>query len=217
MKKLNSYQRKALRLFFASRLPLLRAEYSKQGEKTGKRSTGIVGKFAEGLRIILNSEPTDIMRCRAANRTDIRIGRNVLIEVKTGSGAVAYAEDTLLGYFTPEDLGNPDLVLKGCNHVLWMPFPPMVTETILNLNDEQATQALLELVLKNSWLFTRDEFLNLLNYMGKNGLRSMLKLSKQPKQQKIGYQINIQSIGPVPESKFWDAIAGKPTAYEVLL
>lgn len=203
MKKLNSHQRKALNLFFASRLPMLRRELK-------KGSTGVVGKFSEGLRIILNAKPTDIMRCRAANRADIRIGRNLLIEVKTGSGAVAYAEDTLMGFFTKEDL-TAENVLKGCKEVIWMPFPVMPAEDIVNLPDPEAVQAMMELVLKNAWIFSREEFINLLTVMGKNGLKSSLHLTKN------GRQVNIQTISAKMESKFWDAIEGKPTAYEELL
>jgi hypothetical protein len=203
MKKLNSAQRKALELYFTARLPLLRKELLKS-------STGVVGKFAEGLRILLNQRPTDVLRCRAANRSDIRIGRNLPIEVKTGCGAVSYAEDTELGYFTKDDL-NADHVMIGSREIIWMPFPTMTGWDIVNLPDPEAVQYLLEQVLKNSWCFTRDEFIALLEAMGKNGLASSLHTTKN------GRQINIQTISPKMESKFWDFVEGRPTAYEELL
>lgn len=203
MKKLNSYQRRALEQFFTSRLPMLRRELE-------KGSTGVVGKFMEGLRTILNEKPTDAIRCRAANRPDIRIGRNLPIEVKSGCGSLAYAEDTELGYFTKEDLTDR-YVIRGSREIVWMPFPITTPQEIVNLPDAEAVQALLELILKNSWCFTRDEFIQLLENMGKNGLASSLHITKH------GGQINIQTISPKMESKFWDMVEGRPTAYEVLI
>ena len=203
MKKLNSRQRKALELYFLHRLPALRAELR-------KGSTGVIGKFSEGLRTILNERPTDVLRCRAANRTDIRIGRNLLIEVKTGSGAVGYAEDLVMGLFSKADM-TAENVLVGCREVIWMPFPPMTPRQIVDLPDPEAVQLMLETVLKNSWCFTRDEFIGLLEIMGKNGLASSLHITKH------GYQLNIQTISPKMETKFWDFVEGKPTAYEELL
>ena len=203
MKKLNSRQRRALELFFLKRLPTLRMEYE-------KASKGVVGKFMEGLRIILNEAPTDALRCRAANRPDIRIGRNLHIEVKSGSGALAYAEDTECGYFTKEDLTDK-YVIRGSKEIIWMPFPVTTPREIVNLPDAEAVQALLELILKNSWCFTREEFIQLLEGMGKNGLASSLHVTKH------GGQINIQTISPKMEGKFWNMVEGRPTAYEVLL
>lgn len=203
MKKLNSAQRKALELYFAARLPMLRNELR-------KGSTGVVGKFAEGLRILLNQRPTDVLRCRAANRSDIRIGRNLPIEVKTGCGAVGYAEDMELGCFTKEDM-IAENVLLGSREIIWMPFPTMTPLEIVNLPDPEAVQALLESVLKNAWCFTRQDFIDLLESMGKKGLASALHITKH------GYQLNIQTISPAMEARFWDFVEGKPTAYEELL
>ena len=203
MKKLNSRQRKALELFFLLRLPMLRAELD-------KRSTGVIGKFAEGLRIILNERPTDTLRCRAANRADIRIGRNLPIEVKTSCGAVCYAEDLQFGLFTKADMVAEN-VFPGCREIIWMPFPVMTPHEIVDLPDEEAVQLMLEKVLKNAWCFTRLEFIGLLEAMGKNGLTSSLHITKH------GYQLNIQTITPKMEERFWNLVEGKPTAYEVLL
>ena len=203
MKKLNSRQRKALEMFFTLRLPMLRAELE-------KGSTGVIGKFAEGLRIVLNERPTDTLRCRAANRADIRIGRNLVIEVKTGSGAVGYAEDTVFGGFTKEDM-IADNVLPGCHEVVWMPFPIMTPLEIVTLPDAEAVQLLLETLLKNAWCFTRQDFIDLLESMGKKGLASALHITKH------GYQLNIQTISPKMEERFWDMVDGRPTAYDELL
>lgn len=203
MKKLNSHQRKALEMFFTLRLPMLRAELE-------KGSTGVIGKFAEGLRIVLNERPTDTLRCRAANRADIRIGRNLVIEVKTGSGAVGYAEDTAFGGFTKDDM-IADNVLPGCHEIVWMPFPIMTPLEIVTLPDAEAVQLLLETLLKNAWCFTRQDFIDLLENMGKKGLASALHITKH------GYQLNIQTISPAMEARFWDFVEGRPTAYEELL
>ena len=203
MKKLNSRQRKALELYFTRRLPMLRAELE-------LGSTGVIGKFAEGLRIILNERPTDVLRCRAANRADIRIGRNLPIEVKTGCGAVGYAEDTELGCFTKEDM-TAENVMLGSREIIWMPFPTMTPRQVVDLPDPEAVQLLLETVLKNAWCFTRQEFISLLEVMGKKGLASSLHITKH------GYQLNIQTISPAMEARFWDFVDGKPTAYEELL
>lgn len=203
MKKLNSRQRKALELFFTMRLPMLRAELE-------KRSTGVIGKFAEGLRIILNERPTDTLRCRAANRADIRLGRNLPIEVKTGSGSVGYGEDMPLGLFTKADM-IAENILPGSREVIWMPFPVMTPLEIVTLPDAEAVQLMLETLLKNAWCFTRQEFIDLLETMGKNGLASALHITKH------GYQLNIQTISPKMEERFWAMMDGKPTAYEELL
>lgn len=201
--KLNKYQKAAMVKVVEERIPRLRKEYE-------AGSTATIGKFSETLRNILNERPRDVIRCRAANRVDIRIGRNRYIEVKTGSGAVAYAEETAVGYFTNEDLSDRYL-LKGCNEIIWMPFPPVAPADIFNLTDAEAAVKLLELFLKNSWVFSRDEFIDMLSTIGKNGLKSSLKVSKN------GRQLNIQTITPRMEGRFWDYVEGRPTAYEELL
>lgn len=200
--KLNSYQYKAAQLFVEKRIPALRAE-AKEG------STGVFGKFSEALRIILNVKPTDVLRCRAANRWDIRMGRDVIVEVKTGSGAVAYSED-FDRLITPEDR-VPENILPGVKLVIWAPFQIAVTvEDILSINTVEDLLTVFDKLLKNSWLFTRDEFISTLTAIGKNGLNSSLKISKG------GRQINIQTISHGLEARLWDILDTMPTADALL-
>ena len=59
-----------------------------------------------------------------------------------------------------------------------------------------------------TWVFTRDEFINTLETIGKNGLQSSLKVSKQ------GGQINIQTITPKMEDRLWEILENMPTVEE---
>lgn len=203
MKELNSYQRHCLEGMFAYRIPMLVNELE-------KGSTGVIGKFFEDLRIIVNTRPSDVLKCRAANKVDLRIGRNLHIEVKTGSGAVAYAEGRDLP-FTAEDL-TADNVFPGMHEIIWCPFPPIPAKRMLeSMTSAKQVQYMLELLLKNAWVFTRDEFIELLENMGKRGVRSCLKLSKG------GHQINLQTISHGLEARFWEQVEGRPTAYDILI
>lgn len=200
--KLNSYQMRAAELFVAERVPMLRAE-------AGKGSTAVIGKFCEGLRIVLNAKPTDVLRCRAANRTDIRIGRNVNIEVKTGSGAVTYGED-FDRPLTAEDR-IAENVLPSAKLVVWYPFSTAVTaQDVLNIETVEDLLTAFEKVLKHSWVFTRAQFIDTLTAIGKNGLESSLKVSKS------GRQINIQTITPRMEDRLYDILETLPTADTLL-
>lgn len=200
--KLNSYQYRAAELFVTERIPMLRAE-------ARKGSTAVVGKFTEGLRIVLNAKPTDIIRCRAANRTDIRIGRNVHIEVKTGSGAVTYGED-FDRPLTPEDR-IAENILPNARLVIWYPFNTAVTAAdVLSINTVEDLLIVFERILKHSWIFTRNQFIETLAAIGKNGLKSSLKVSKN------GGQLNIQTITPRMEDRLYDILETMPTADTLL-
>ena len=196
--KLNSYQLKAAERFVNERIPALRAE-------AAKGSTGVVGKFCEGVRIVLNARPTDIIKCRAANRTDVRLGRNVNIEIKTGSGAVVYSEDFDRA-LTPEDR-IAENILPTAKLVVWYVFPQAVTVTdILNIQTVDDFIMAMVRFLSNSWVFTREQFINTLESIGKHGLQSSLKVSKN------GGQINIQTISHGLEARLWDILDTIPTA-----
>ena len=200
--KLNSYQYKAAQLFVEKRIPALQDE-------AVKGSTGVFGKFAEGLRIILNAKPTDVLRCRAANRWDIRLGRNVVVEVKTGSGAVTYSED----FDRPLDAEDriAENILPGAKVVIWAPFQIAVTvQDILSIETVDDLLRVFDKLLKNSWLFTRDQFVDTLTAIGKNGLKSSLKISKG------GGQINIQTISHGLEARLMDILDTMPTADTLL-
>lgn len=200
--KLNSYQYKAAELFVEKRIPALKAE-------AVKGSTGVFGKFTEALRIVLNAKPTDVLKCRAANRWDIRIGRNVIVEVKTGSGAVAYSEDFDRA-ITPEDR-IPENILPGAKLIIWAPFQIAVTvEDILSIQTVDDLLRVFDKLLKNSWLFTREQFVETLTTIGKNGLQSSLKVSKG------GKQLNIQTISHGLEARLLDILNDMPTANTLL-
>ena len=200
--KLTSEQRTALLYYIRERIPCLRSELQ-------LRSTGVFGKFSEGIRIVLNKRPTDALRCRCANRTDIRIGRNIHIEVKTGSGAVAYAEDRREP-FTKADCVAEN-VFPRARFVVWAPFEIVRVEEIVKLDDAEAALALFERLLRNSWVFTREQFVDMLERIGKNGLQSSLKVSKN------GGQLNIQTITPRMEDRLWDILDDQPTAWQVFI
>ena len=201
---LNSYQMKAAEKVVAERIPMLKREAE-------KGSTAIVGKFAECMRVVLNARPTDILRCRAANRVDMRIGRNDTYEIKTGSGAVAYAESKACGYFTAEDR-IPENILPGVKYVIWFPFSGtcITAAEILAIKTVEDFLRVMEKMLRNSWVFTRDEFIECLQYIGKHGLASSLKLSKN------GTQINIQTISHKLEDRLWEVLEHTPTADTLL-
>lgn len=199
--KLTKQQEQALILCAEKRLPMLRAELL-------KNSTGFVGKFAEEFRLILNKKPRDILNCRAANRVDVRLGRSVGIEIKTGCGAVAYAEGRLP--FTTDDI-IPENILPGVRFVLWLPFPSIFLQEIAKIENGLQAQKVLETMLKNSFLFTREQFLDMLESIGKNGLRSSVKVSKQ------GGQLNIQTISAKMESRLWDYLENIPNGYDALI
>lgn len=202
MKKLNSAQRKALENMFLYRLPMLRMEL-------GKKSTGVVGKFFDGVRAVLNVRPDQYasLKCHCANKADMRL-RYLTYEVKVGSGAVNYAEDRLP--FTTEDFCEENIV-PHAREVLWCPLPPVVPQEIVNLPDPQAVQAMLELLLKNAWVLTREDFVDCLETIGKNGLASSLHVTKN------GGQLNIQTITPKMEARLWDYLEGRPNAYQTLI
>lgn len=202
MMKLNSYQLKAAERFVKERIPALQKEAE-------KGSTGVVGKFMEAVRLVLNVRPTDVLKCRAANRTDIRIGRNVNIEVKTGSGAVVYSED-FDRLLVPEDR-IPENILPTAKLVIWYVFPQAVTvQDILAIQTVDDFMTAMIRALQNSWLFTREQFVGTLVAIGKHGLESSLKVSKN------GYQINIQTISHGIEARLWDILDTLPTADTLL-
>lgn len=156
-------------------------------------STGSVGKLAEVL--IRNdmmkrgiSKAADI-RCRSAVKADLRLGNSTRVEIKTGSGAVAY------GYnLTVEELtADPDRICAGAQVVIWAPFPKALQVGHGSYNKAAA------------WVFTHEQFIETLEAIGKNGLRSSLKVSKG------GAQVNIQTITPRMEDRLWDILENIPT------
>ena len=203
MINLNSCQRKACEEYVAIRIPMLRKEAE-------KGSTAIVGKFTEALRIVLNVRPVDILRCRAANRADIRIGRNCAIEVKTGSGAVGYSEN-IGREFIPSDRTAKN-VLPNSRYIMWLAFPNecITVQEILSINSIEKLIEAFEKLLENMRVLTREEFIEVLEQSGKKGLESALKISKN------GYQLNVQTLGGQFGRKVADQLQKFPSAMTLL-
>lgn len=156
-----------------------------------KNSTGSRGKLAEVLlrNYILKKGIKSVADVRARKQEKADVTRKAFgtIEIKTGCGAVAY------GYgFTTEDLIEEN-VCAGADLICWTPFNGYWTE---------------ETIYSMTWVFTRDQFINTLEAIGKNGLRSSLKVSKN------GGQINIQTITPRMEDRLWDVLETIPTVEE---
>lgn len=203
MINLNSCQRKACEEYVAVRIPMLRNEAE-------KKSTAIIGKFSEALRIVLNVRPVQVLRCRAANRADIRIGRNCAIEVKTGSGAVGYSEN-LGREFVPSDRTAKNIFPNG-HFIMWLAFPNecITVQEILSINSVDKLLEAFEKLLENMRVLTRDEFIEVLEKSGKKGLDSALKLSKN------GYQLNVQTLGGQFGRKVADQLQNFPSAMTLL-
>lgn len=171
-------------------LEAYRAELARQD---ALRSTGSIGKLAEVLLrdLLLKKGISSLqdVKARKAGKADVRTRRLGNVEIKTGSGAVAYGQG-----FTSEDLVEEN-VLPQADLVLWAPFSRFLTEDNLT---------------SMTWVFTREEFIETLEAIGKNGLRSSLKVSKQ------GGQINIQTITPRMEDRLWDVLETMPTVEDML-
>ena len=127
----------------------------------------------------------------------LRSGKFGGIEIKSGSGAVAYAEtDGMNNYinpFTKEDCVAEN-VLPKAKLIIWYPWGNMA------LNSGTP--------FKYGWVFTREQFIDTLTAIGKNGLASSLKISKN------GGQINIQTITAKLEDRLYDYLENIPSVEE---
>lgn len=170
---------------FLTALEQYKNELARQDEK---KSTGSRGKLAEVLLrdYILKKgiKTVSDIRARKAEKVDVMRKAYGKIEIKTGSGAVAYGVN-----FTTEDLTEEN-VCADADLICWTPFNSFWTE---------------ETLYSMTWVFTREQFIDTLETIGKNGLRSSLKVSKQ------GAQINIQTITPRMEDRLWDILDNMPT------
>ena len=133
------------------------------------------------------------VKARGLNQIDAR-ARGLKWEIKSGSGALNYAELDGFGNpinpFTKESL-TAENVLPDADMVIWFPFPK---EAIASTTP-----------FKCGFVFTRDEFIKTLESIGKNGLRSSIKVSKH------GAQINIQTISNAIENRLFDILEEMPT------
>lgn len=165
-----------------------------------KRSTGSVGKMSEVMLrndiLVKGISSVEDIRARGSKRNDVRKGNTVVIEIKTGCGSVAYANDGDI--FTAEDMVEEN-VLPDCAYVVWAPFINQITDV---------KHLTIGMLFSNSWVFTREEFISTLMYIGKNGLKSSLHITKN------GHQINIQTITPKMEDRLWEVLEKTPTYSE---
>jgi len=166
---------------------LLRQDYKNSTGSTGKLFDVLVRNDLLAWGITREKE----VRCARNNRADVNSKKHGRIEVKTGSGAVAYGIE---GQYTKDDL-LPENILQGVSLIAWAPFSAYLTKK--NYREQ-------------FFIFTLDQFISCLEYIGKHGLQSSLKISKH------GAQINIQTISAKMESRLWEILEGQKTLAEWL-
>ena len=136
--------------------------------------------LARGIRSIQD------VKARKLGKVDVR-ARGVKVEIKSGSGSVCYADLDGFGNpikpFTKEDLREEN-VLSNSGLIVWYPFPKIAVNSPRKF--------------EMGFVFEREQFIDMLKAIGKNGLKSSLKVSKH------GAQINIQTISPAVEQRMWD-------------
>lgn len=136
--------------------------------------------LARGIRSIQD------VKARKLGKVDVR-ARGVKVEIKSGSGSVCYADLDGFGNpikpFTKEDLREEN-VLSDSGLIVWYPFPKIAVNSPRKF--------------EMGFVFEREQFIDMLKTIGKNGLKSSLKVSKH------GAQINIQTISPAVEQRMWD-------------
>ena len=165
-----------------------------------KHSTGSIGKISEVMFrndiMAAGIARKNDVRARGSKRCDARKGNTIRIEIKTGCGSVAYANDGEV--FTAEDM-TEEVILPKCQYVVWAPFINQIVD-VNHLTFERLSA--------NAWVFTREEFINTLATIGKNGLKSSLHITKN------GHQINIQTITPRMEDRLWTILEQTQTYEE---
>lgn len=174
---------------YLAKLALYEQELARQD---GKGSTGSVGKLADEIirrAILAKGQNADCrVGCRKVEQVDVTRAGYGTFEIKTGSGAVMYGSG-----LTKEDIREENIV-AGVDYVAWAPFTKFLTK---------------ENMTTMTWVFTRQEFIDTLTAIGKNGLASSVKVSKG------GAQLNIQTITPRMEDRLWDVLDTKPTVAEL--
>jgi len=174
------------------------SNYEKElARQDSKHSTGSMGKLMDVVVrdyiLVRGITRANDVRCRKLGSNDVSRKGIGAIEIKTGSGAVAYGEG-----FTAEDC-TAENILPDAVLVCWAPFTQFLNKSnFMNM----------------TWVFTRSEFIETLTKIGKNGLASSLKVSKQDKETKLGRQINIQTITPRMEDRLWEVLENMPTLEE---
>lgn len=164
-------------------------------EQTAKGSTSSMHRLLElftrnavNVKGISSVKDVRVRPCDVYDALTKRFGR---IEIKGGSGAVLYGTGLTL-----ED-AKPENIYPNIDYVLWSPFMEWSKVfSSLEFNDEEFIREM----CKNTLVFTRNQFVECLTAIGKNGLRSSLKVSKN------GHQLNIQTISYGIESRLFDWI-----------
>lgn len=174
----------------AYKMVLAKQDIAKEGKSRG--STGSTGKLLDVLVrdyiLVKGIQSVSDVKCRKLGKVDVLRKSIGKVEIKSGSGAVAYGEN-----LTKDDCIEEN-VLPGVDLVTWTPF----TGDYIDEGN----------FFYMTWVFTREQFIDTLKAIGKHGLASSLKVSKQ------GRQINIQTITPRMEDRLWDILENIPTLEE---
>ena len=185
-----------------------------------KKSTGSDGKLADSVlryNTLKNgySRLTDIP-CRARDKVDAYRRKAGKFEFKTGCGEVVKGTNLTL-----ERDAVPENILPLADFVVWVPFPTRFRlarldavkamhslDEVPEIREDADALALIEyhlnrlaeLAAKDGYAFTREEFINCLEFIGKNGLKSSLKRAKNDT------RLNIQTLNPKPTERLFDFI-----------
>lgn len=142
------------------------------------------------------------IKARRLDKDDTTIkldGMRLTIEIKSGAGAVNYREgDGMGGYFDPftkEDFVAEN-VLPRAGLIIWYPWGEMA----FNHADP----------FKMGWVFTREEFLAMMETIGKKGFKSCLRVTKN------GGQLNLQNLTVGMENRLYDVLDGLRTVRDLL-
>lgn len=143
------------------------------------------------------------VKARRLGKDDTRIqlegGECLKIEIKTGAGPVDYREgDGMGGYFNPFTKADfiPENIFPKAGLIIWYPWG----EIAYNHPDP----------FRMGWVFTRDEFLSMLETIGKKGLVSSLRVTKN------GGQLNLQILTAGMENRLYNVLDGLRTVRELL-
>ena len=170
------------------------------------RDTGKYGKVLEdrtrdalkahGIRIV------EDVKARRLDRVDTLVsvnGKRVRIEVKSGAGAVGYRMgDGMGGYinpFTKADFVEEE-VFPTADLIVWYPWG---AQAIAHADP-----------FKMGWVFTREEFLRMMERIGKKGLKSCLRVTKN------GGQLNLQNLTVGMEDRLYDVLEELRTVRDLL-
>ncbi len=183
------------------------------------KSTGSVGKSADSILrnfVLKNgySRIADII-CRKRDKADATRRGLGKFEFKTGSGEIAKGDGLTLDDATPEN------ILPKVDFVVWMPFP-LRYKTALNAAMIDAIQGadfetmekhfsiLTNIASHETYAFYREQFIDCLETIGKNGLRSSVKVAKN------GKRLNIQTISCGLERRLFEYLEDVPTIEQFL-